>query len=371
MATLRAPSTIHAAAAQHLGAARVANCPRARAAPAPPAAARRDAERAERPLPPPRRSGGAAAASARGARLVAAAAPPDGGGGGGGGGGEPQDDTYVLYLALAALGATALVALAFRALAGGDAEPGAFVGAAGAFSGGSGPDVADALGAALWATAIYFTSPIDLLLFWLGFFKSERPSDWIIYRLGAAAGLDVDAPSYAAPLPLRAAAVGAAAAGGVAVAAALDAGLGDAIWSVSSGIGVLIASLVTEASRPTRLAPAEAEELEASWQLFSAFADEALARGGRCHESEIERALGRHPSGRALGAGSRDGAGGGGRAPPRSLEERQRLAEFIRSWAGRGADRSRSGYWKGVSVKAGAAGGRAAVAALAPPLREG
>jgi hypothetical protein len=360
---------MHAAVAQHLGAARVANRPRPYITPAPLAAARRDAERAERPLPPPRRSGSAATASARGARLVAAAAPPSGDGGGGAE--EPQDDTYVLYLALAALGATALVALAFRALAGGDAEPGAFVGAADAFAGGAGPDTADALGAALWATAIYFTSPIDLLLFWLGFFKSERPSDWIIYRLGAAAGLDVDAPSYSAPLPLRAAAVGAAAAGGVAVAAALDVGLGDAIWSVSSGIGVLIASLVTDASRPTRLAPAEAEALEASWQLFSAFADEALARGGRCHESEIERALGRHPAGRALGAGSRDGAGGGGRAPPRSLEERQRLAEFIRSWAGRGADRSRSGYWKGVSVKAGAAGGRAAVAALAPPPREG
>lgn len=63
----------------------------------------------------------------------------------------------------------------------------------------------------------------------------ERPSDWVLRRLGLAAGLDVDALDYRAPAGLQAATAALFLAGGGAVAVALQALLGDATWSVSTG----------------------------------------------------------------------------------------------------------------------------------------
>jgi hypothetical protein len=80
---------------------------------------------------------------------------------------------------------------------------------------------------------------------------------------------DVD---YSAPLWLRLAAGSVCSAGGVATAALFSAALGDATWSVSTGIGVCMAAGVYELGRPSRLSVGEAAALEAQWQDF-----------GECH----------------------------------------------------------------------------------------
>lgn len=46
-----------------------------------------------------------------------------------------------------------------------------------------------------------------------------------------------------------------------------------------------------EVGRPKRLSVEEALEKEAIWQDFKRFADARLARRGRCHETEVLRAL--------------------------------------------------------------------------------
>jgi membrane-associated phospholipid phosphatase len=48
----------------------------------------------------------------------------------------------------------------------------------------------DAAGAALWAAALWFVTPLQLLLLFLGKIETERPSDEIISLLGRAAGLE-------------------------------------------------------------------------------------------------------------------------------------------------------------------------------------
>ena len=45
-------------------------------------------------------------------------------------------------------------------------------------------------------------------------------------------------------------------------------GLGDATWSVSSGIGTCAAAGLYEVGRPERLSGQEAETLDAQWQEF-------------------------------------------------------------------------------------------------------
>jgi len=75
----------------------------------------------------------------------------------------------------------------------------------------------------------------QLLLLFFGFIETERPSDWVLRRLGLAAGLDVDALDYRVPAQLQAATVALFGAGGVALAAAFQALLGDATWAVSTG----------------------------------------------------------------------------------------------------------------------------------------
>lgn len=186
--------------------------------------------------------------------------------------------------------------------------------------------------------------PQLLLLFW-GTFETSRPSDWLLRQLGTAAGLDVDAIDYQVPLALQAAAVALFGATGVGVAAAFQVFLGDATWSVSTGeqagaaalclrgrragmpacstrcrvgqerhfsavlhaatphaspsgppgpgLGALLGAAMYEAGRPRRLNVEEAKAKEALWQDFRRFADAQLQRRGRCHETEILRALGR------------------------------------------------------------------------------
>jgi hypothetical protein len=47
----------------------------------------------------------------------------------------------------------------------------------------------DAAGGVLWAVALYYCSPLQLLLLFLGRFETARPSDRVLRLLGRAAGL--------------------------------------------------------------------------------------------------------------------------------------------------------------------------------------
>lgn len=48
----------------------------------------------------------------------------------------------------------------------------------------SGLGVGDLAGAGLWGTALYFASPLQLLLLFLGRIETERPSDWLLCQFG-------------------------------------------------------------------------------------------------------------------------------------------------------------------------------------------
>ena len=65
-------------------------------------------------------------------------------------------------------------------------------------------------------------------------------------QVGVASGLPVDDLGYSAPAWVRAMAVGASLVGGLALSVALGQGLGDATWSVSSGMGACMAAGVYE-----------------------------------------------------------------------------------------------------------------------------
>ena len=129
---------------------------------------------------------------------------------------------------------------------------------------------ADAAAAALWSLSLYFVSPFQLLLLFLGKIETERPSDWLQNVLGRALGQPVDTVGYQHPPAVRAAALASCAASGVAIAVALEASLGDATWAVSSGIASCMAAGVYELGRPKRLTSDQAIELEEDWQVFGA-----------------------------------------------------------------------------------------------------
>ncbi len=134
------------------------------------------------------------------------------------------------------------------------------------------------------------------------------------------------------------------AAGGVAVAAALSSALGgEATWAVSTGLGAVLAAGVYEVGRPQRLSAAQAVALDAQWTAFRSFADARLARRGRCHVSEVEAAYRRHSPAYRAAAAAR-GAGGAVNAAGDAD-----LRNFIANWHP-GAERSSSGFYKGLSV---------------------
>uniref|UniRef100_A0A7S3VVQ5 Uncharacterized protein n=1 Tax=Dunaliella tertiolecta TaxID=3047 RepID=A0A7S3VVQ5_DUNTE len=145
----------------------------------------------------------------------------------------------------------------------------------------------DIVGGLLWALSLYYASPLQLLLLFLGRLDTTRPSDGVLRLLGIASGQPVDAIDYEAPLAIRVVAVLGFVAAGLGIAALFRAGLGDATWSTSSGIGACIAAGVYEVGRPKRLSVQDAQLLESQWQDFAAFAAQKLQKSGRCHESEI------------------------------------------------------------------------------------
>ncbi|KAG1665667.1 hypothetical protein FOA52_005457 [Chlamydomonas sp. UWO 241] len=145
----------------------------------------------------------------------------------------------------------------------------------------------DCVGALLWTASFWFTSPLQLLLLFFGDYDVERPSDRLIRGVGSIAGQPMDEMEYVAPVWIKGIAALGCLAFGTTVALALSQGLGDATWSVSTGIGACMGSAVYEAGRPTRLNTEEAQLLEGQWKDFARFADARLQRNGRCHESEV------------------------------------------------------------------------------------
>ncbi|EIE27726.1 hypothetical protein COCSUDRAFT_55711 [Coccomyxa subellipsoidea C-169] len=198
----------------------------------------------------------------------------------------------------------------------------------------SGLGLGDLAAGGLWAVALYFCSPLQLLLLFLGRIETERPSDWVLRQLGRLTGQRVEDPAYSAPLLIRVPTVLLFAASGAAVAWAFQAGLGDGTWSISTGIGACMAAAVYEVGRPDRLNPEEAVELESQWQEFARFADARLQRSGRCHESEIRAAL--KVEVRRFRS-------------PDSLSS-SALRDMIRNWHPN-AERTASGYYKNLALR--------------------
>lgn len=224
----------------------------------------------------------------------------------------------------------------------GEAIDDALLGGAG--SGGLG--AGDAVGALLWGVALWFVTPLQLLLLFLGKIETERPSDLLITAIGRAAGLDVDAIDYEAPGWTRTAAAALCLAGGAGIAAGLALTLGDATWSVSSGLGTLISAGVFEAGRPRRVRGAEALALEEQWQDFARFADRRLRRAGRCHESEVFAAFRREHA----------------RYRSPDVVDDATLRTMVANWHP-GVDRSKNGFYRNVSLLPPGSGSASASAA--------
>ena len=241
-------------------------------------------------------------------------------------------------LAVGVVGGTAavLLALAVSSLSSpeGSLDDGLFDGA--------GATPGDVLGSLLWAGSLFYASPLQLLLLFLGRIDVERPSDGTLRFLGLATGQPVDDASYDAPTPLRVANAGLFVLAGAGVAAALSAALGgEATWSVSTGIGACLAAAVYELGRPQRLSATQQVTLEEEWKDFRAFAEERLQRSGRCHISEIDKAYRQFsPAYRARAAKS---------GPANSAGDAD-LRNFIANW-NPAADRSSAGFYKGLSLK--------------------
>ena len=174
----------------------------------------------------------------------------------------------------------------------------------------------DLTGAGLWATALYFANPWQILLLFLGArtFEVDRPGDDLLRALGRATGQNVEAPEYTAPTALRLLSVLAFIAIGTAVSVGVSSSLGgEATWSVSTGLGAVCVAGVVEVGRPKQLTAQEQVALEADWQEFKGWADVHLTRKGRCHVSEVDGAYKRHSAAYRRRRAEATGPGGGSR----------------------------------------------------------
>ena len=191
--------------------------------------------------------------------------------------------------------------------------------------------VGDFVGAGLWAVALYYTSPVQLLLFFMGRIEAERPSDGVLRVAGRLLGGDVAAPDYVAPPAVYAATYAAFAAAGVGAAAGLNLALGDGTWSVASGIGLCLSAGVYELGRPKRYTVDEARELDTQWVAFRDFADARLERSGQCHFTDV------------LGAFRRA-------YRPADEISAKTVQSLVANWAP-DARRTSNGYYRGLSVR--------------------
>ncbi|KAG2423379.1 hypothetical protein HXX76_015345 [Chlamydomonas incerta] len=199
---------------------------------------------------------------------------------------------------------------------------------------GSGFGAADTLAGLLWGLSLYFASPLQQLLLFLGKIETQRPSDWIILGLARGPlGLPISDVNEA-PGWLSGVAAGVCLASGLAISAVLQAGLGDSIWALSTGTGACLAAGVYEVGRPKRMNREEAAELDDQWRDFVGWANGRLVRSGRCHESELQTAFRKQfPRYRSQDALTD--------ATFRSL---------VRNWAP-DVDRTPNGFYRGVSLK--------------------
>jgi hypothetical protein len=143
-------------------------------------------------------------------------------------------------------------------------------------------------GGALWAVALYFASPVSVLLLFLGRTDSERPSDWVLKKATGVAKME-DASTAA-----QAAVVAWFAICGVAIAVLGESAFGgDSTWGISAGVGFLTIAGVSELGRPKRIDAATLSKLEAQYDDFCIFASTRLSRsaGGRVHQTEISKAF--------------------------------------------------------------------------------
>lgn len=193
-------------------------------------------------------------------------------------------------------------------------------------------DVATAL---FWGVSLYFVSPLQLLLLFLGKIDTERPSDWLFNRFGKLVREELDDPQYILPPTLRAMGILWFAICGILTSYVFHVALGGATWGVSTGIGACVGAGVYEVGRPQRLSQEEAEELEQQWRDFVDFASRRLQYNGQCHESEI------------FGAFKTD------KVKYRNQNQitEKMIRYMIKKWAPK-AERTTYGFYKNISVRA-------------------
>ena len=204
------------------------------------------------------------------------------------------------------------------------------------FTGGPSLDVSpgNVAAAAIWSFGLFFKSPLQILLVFLGRTDTERPSDWLLRKSSGEA--EETRTWEEASAPQKAALIAFFTACGCGVVSGFDALFaGEETWALSAGLGFTMLAFVAELGSPRRYSRAELDVLEAQYDDFVAFADEALERRGRCHGSEVERAFRRRF----------------GKYTEAVLSDRD-LRTMILNWHPN-AERTSSGYYKNLSVKEG------------------
>ena len=229
------------------------------------------------------------------------------------------------------------------------------------------------IAAAVWSFGLFFKSPLQILLVFLGRTDTERPSDWILRTLGASsrvtdAGSVVEDASEVskrkekepgtrgvrtfeeATPAAQAATLLFFTACGCGVVAGFDwAFAGEDTWGLSAGIGFTMLSFVAELGSPRRFSNAELDILETQYADFLTFAEETLERKGRCHSTEVTRAFKRRFGSKYALSESRVDASD---ATARDLSEKD-LYTMILNWHPN-AERTSNGYFKNLSLKEGA-----------------
>ena len=204
--------------------------------------------------------------------------------------------------------------------------------------------VGNVVACAVWSFGLFFKSPLQILLVFVGRTDTERPSDWMLRKLAPGSPTtfeDADVASKAATLAFFTL----CGCGMVAVFDTLFSG--EETWGLSFGLGFTMLSFVAELGSPQRYTRSELEVLEAKYADFVSFADESLQRRGRCHSTEVSRAFRR----KFPKYYYRDGDGGGSDESLAALSDKD-LHNMILNWHPN-AERTSSGYYKNLSLQEG------------------
>lgn len=157
----------------------------------------------------------------------------------------------------------------------------------------------DLLAAALWGGSLWFTTPLQILLLFLGKIDTQRPSDAALLTVAEVNGRSISPEGGGPPVQLVAGVAMGCASTGLGVAAAGSWLFFDPTWAISTGIGMVMMTVVYEIGRPQRLEGQDAVDEDIRFSCFEAFADESLRLGSglRCHRSEIVTAFRRSSHG--------------------------------------------------------------------------